>query len=91
MQGDGLPTPTDTCYFDAFQVVVDQLAKQHLPHEWTNMTVVPDPPDNCSVFDELSLCNTLVVSLVNFLSVDNTGGFRLLQYLPASGGGPHSF
>ena len=42
-------------------------------------------------FCQFSLSNTLVVALVNFLSVDNTGGFRLLQYLPGSGGGPHSF
>ena len=57
MWGDGLPTPTVTCYFDAFQVVAAQLAKQIYLRELTNLTVIPAPPDGCGVLAD-STCAT---------------------------------
>ena len=34
--------------------VAAHLEKQKFPHEWTNMTVVPAPPDSCGVFADFT-------------------------------------
>ena len=47
---DELPNPTGTCYFDAFQVVVTQLATEIFLNYLTNIIVVPALPEGCGVF-----------------------------------------
>ena len=58
-RGDGMKNLSGTCYFQDFEVVAAQLAKQTIPNEWNNITVVLSNPHGCGVF---------LISLVQHIS-----------------------